>query len=206
MSSERSQDIVWHAGSLRRGGGATVWITGLPAAGKSTLACAVEEDLVDQGIACYRLDGDNLRHGLNGDLGFSAADRNENVRRTAEVARLLADAGLVAVCALISPYAAGRAQARRIHDEHGLPFVEVYVSTSLEQCELRDPKGLYARARAGEINDMTGIDDPYEAPTDPELKIDCGAESVDAGVAMVLATLQSSRRSADTDGSADRQS
>ncbi len=200
MSSERSQDIVWHAGSLRRGGGATVWITGLPAAGKSTLACAVEEDLVHQGIPCYRLDGDNLRHGLNGDLGFSAADRNENVRRTAEVARLIADAGLVAVCALISPYAAGRAQARRIHDENGLPFVEVYVSTSLEQCELRDPKGLYARARAGEINDMTGIDDPYEAPTDPELKIDCGAESVDAGVAMVLATLQSSRRSADTDG------
>lgn len=189
MTGERSQNVVWHAGSLRRAGGATVWMTGLPGAGKSTLACAVEADLARQRIPCYCLDGDNLRHGLNGDLGFSAADRHENVRRTAEVARLLADAGLVAVCALVSPYRAGREHARQIHDSSGLPFLEVHISTSLAECERRDPKGLYARARAGAISGMTGVDDPYEAPTDPEIEIDCGAESVAVGVEMVLAAL-----------------
>jgi adenylyl-sulfate kinase len=175
--------------TLRRGGGATVWMTGLPGAGKTTLACAVEERLVRDGKPCYRLDGDDLRGGLNADLGFSAPDRDENVRRTAEVARLLADAGLVVVCALISPYADGRASARQVHDAAGLPFVEVHISTSLQECERRDPKGLYARARAGEISRMTGVDDPYEPPADPELRIDCGAEPVNHAVELVLAAL-----------------
>ncbi len=164
-------------------------MTGLSGAGKSTLACAVEDRLVRCAVPCFRLDGDELRRGLNADLGFSAPDRDENVRRTAEVARLLADAGLITLCALISPYAKGRAHARRIHDVAGLPFVEVHISTALAECERRDLKGLYARARAGELAGMTGIDDPYEAPTDPELNIDCGVETVQRGVERVIARL-----------------
>ena len=130
-------------------GGATVWMTGLPASGKSTVAAAVEARPLGGGRSAYVLDGDNLRHGLNGDLGFSAYDRAENVRRTAEVAALLADAGVVVLVALVSPYRADRAAARAAHDRLGLPFLEVHVATSLEECERRDPKGLYARARRG---------------------------------------------------------
>jgi bifunctional enzyme CysN/CysC len=151
--------------------GATVWLTGLPAAGKSTIAVAVEERLVTRGRPAYVLDGDNLRHGLCGDLRFSAADRSENVRRAAHVALLLADAGTVALVALVSPYAADREQARRLHERAALPFAEVHVSTPLDECERRDPKGLYARARAGELRGLTGIDDPYEPPASPELEL-----------------------------------
>ena len=176
---ERSDNVMWHAHAVAReqragavlGAGATVWITGLPASGKSTLAVALEQALVERGSAAYLLDGDNLRHGLNGDLGFSAADRAENVRRTAEVARLVADAGLVAIVSLVSPYAAGRAQARAMHTRDGLRFVEVYVNTPVEECERRDPKGLYAKARSGKLSGFTGIDDPYEAPEQPELEL-----------------------------------
>jgi adenylyl-sulfate kinase len=149
--------------------GATVWFTGLPASGKSTIAAAVEERLVLSGRSAYRLDGDQLRIGLNRDLGFDAESRTENVRRTAEVARILAEAGTVALVSVVSPYQAGRAEARALHEREGLPFLEVWLSTPLAECERRDPKGLYARARRGEITGMTGIDDPYETPADPDL-------------------------------------
>ena len=193
---ERSDNVMWHAHAVTReqragavlGAGATVWITGLPASGKSTLAVALEQALVERGTAAYLLDGDNLRHGLNGDLGFSATDRAENVRRTAEVARLLADAGMVAIASLVSPYAAGRAQARAMHERDGLRFVEVYVNTPLEECERRDPKGLYAKARSGELTGFTGIDDPYEPPEHPELELRPDGERA---VATVLALLDS---------------
>ncbi|MEZ4415326.1 MAG: adenylyl-sulfate kinase [Gemmatimonadota bacterium] len=174
-----SPNVVWHEGLLpreerwARAGveGGTVWLTGLSGSGKSTVAAELERLLVEAGRPCYRLDGDNVRHGLNRDLGFSAEDRRENVRRVAEVARLMADAGIVVLVPIISPYQAGRAEARALHDAARLPFLEVFVDTPLEVCEARDPKGLYRRARAGEITGMTGIDDPYEAPQAPDLRL-----------------------------------
>jgi bifunctional enzyme CysN/CysC len=169
----RSSDVTWHPGHVGRderpSRGATVWLTGLSGSGKSTVAHEAERLLVAQGRPAYVLDGDNLRHGLNGDLGFSAADRAENVRRVGHVARLFADAGVVALVPLISPYRTGRDLVRAMHDEAGLAFIEVHVDTPIEVCEQRDPKGLYAKARAGEITGFTGVDDPYEAPTAPEL-------------------------------------
>jgi adenylyl-sulfate kinase len=168
--------------------GATVWFTGLPASGKSTLAVEIEALLIGAGRPALRLDGDNLRHGLNGDLGFSAEDRAENVRRTAHAAALLAEAGVVALVALVSPYASDRATARAIHDAAGVPFHEVWVSTALAECERRDPKGLYARARAGELPGLTGVGDVYEEPQSPELEIR-GAEPIPAAAARVLAAL-----------------
>ena len=167
--------------------GATVWITGLPASGKSTLAGAVERTLVERGRPALRLDGDDLRDGLNGDLGFEASDRAENVRRTAHVARLLAEAGVVAIVALVSPYAADRALARRLHTDASVPFLEVFVDTPLDECERRDPKGLYARARRGELARLTGIDDPYEPPKQPNLTLRPGP--VEALVRAVLDAL-----------------
>jgi bifunctional enzyme CysN/CysC len=174
-----SPDVVWHEGHVGReerarvtgGRGAVVWFTGLSGSGKSTIAVEVERALVDRGRAAYLLDGDNLRHGLNGDLGFSAEDRDENVRRVGEVAALFADAGVVALVPLVSPYRAARDSVRGRVVGAGLRFVEVHVATPLEECERRDPKGLYARARAGELTGMTGIDDPYEAPEQPELTL-----------------------------------
>jgi bifunctional enzyme CysN/CysC len=170
-----STNVTWHGGSVGRDErphrGATVWLTGLSGSGKSTVAVALEGLLVASGQPAYRLDGDNLRHGLNADLGFSADDRDENVRRAGEVAVLLADAGVVALVPLISPYRAGRDRARSAHEAAGVPFIEVFVDTPIELCEQRDPKGLYAKARAGEITGFTGIDDPYEAPAAPELRL-----------------------------------
>ena len=195
----RSQNVTWHAHAVTRerraellgAVGATVWFTGLPASGKSTVAVALEAALLDRGRAAYLLDGDNLRHGLNGDLGFSAEDRAENVRRTGEVARLFADAGLVALAALVSPYAADRRRIRARHEADGLRFVEVYVNTPLEECERRDPKGLYARARAGELPGLTGVDDPYEPPARPELELRPLEQGVPETVAALLALLES---------------
>lgn len=170
-----STNITGHEGSVGPGDrltpGATVWLTGLSGSGKSTVAVVLEQLLVGLGRPAYRLDGDNLRLGLNADLGFSTVDRYENVRRVGEVARLFADAGVVAIVPLISPYRRGRDHARAIHLQAGLPFLEVYVDTPLSVCEQRDPKGLYAKARAGEITGFTGIDDPYEAPVRPELTL-----------------------------------
>ena len=161
-------NVVWHANAVARDQrptrGLTVWLTGLSGSGKSTVAVEVERKLVDAGRPAYLLDGDNLRHGLNADLGFSPADRAENVRRVGEVARLFADAGMVAVVSLVSPYRADRDRVRAAHQAGGLRFVEVFVDTPLEVCEARDPKGMYAKARAGEITGFTGVDDPYEAP------------------------------------------
>jgi len=170
-----SNNVVWHGGAVARADrptpGATVWFTGLSGSGKSTVAAEVERALVAAGRPAYLLDGDNLRHGLNADLGFSAADRSENIRRVGEVARLFADAGVVALVPVISPYRADRDRARAIHDGVGLRFVEVFVDTPLEICEARDPKGLYKLARKGEITGFTGIDDPYEAPASPDLRL-----------------------------------
>lgn len=170
---DRPADVHWHHGLVRRqqrlSRGATVWFTGLSGSGKSTVAAALEKLLIEEGRPAYVLDGDNLRHGLNADLGFTAAERTENIRRVGEVARLFADAGVVALVPVISPYAADRARARAIHEAVGLPFVEVFVDTPIELCEARDPKGLYAKARAGEIRGFTGVDDPYEAPDHPDL-------------------------------------
>jgi bifunctional enzyme CysN/CysC len=168
-------NVVWHQGAVeaaeRPWTGATVWFTGLSGSGKSTVAVEVERALVTSGRAAYLLDGDNLRHGLNGDLGFTAEDRTENIRRVGEVARLFADAGVVALVPVISPYRADRERARSVHEAAGLRFLEVFVDTPLELCEQRDPKGLYAKARAGEITGFTGIDDPYEAPASPDLRL-----------------------------------
>jgi len=170
----RSEGVVWHQGELspdERPRGATIWMTGLPASGKSSIAMAVEAKLVRDGRPAFVLDGDNLRHGLNGDLGFSPEDRAENVRRTAHAAALLNEAGVVALVSLVSPYRADRDAARAIHAERDLPFAEVWVATPLEECERRDPKGLYAKARRGELPTMTGIGGPYEEPESPELTI-----------------------------------
>ncbi len=177
--TERSPNVRWERATLTRSerckalgfAGATVWLTGLPASGKSTIGRAVEERLVRAGRPAYLLDGDNLRHGLNGDLGFDEAARAENVRRTAHVARLLAECGAVALVSLVSPYAADREVAAALHAAEGLDFIEVFVSTPLAQCEQRDPKGLYARARAGELTGLTGVGAPYEPPERPDVVV-----------------------------------
>ncbi len=190
-------NITWHEGAVSRGdraallggGGATLWFTGLSGSGKSTVATAVEQALVASGRAAYRLDGDNLRTGINADLGFTRGERLENCRRVAEVARLFADAGMVAIVAVISPYVESRDLARRIHAEAGLPYVEVFMATPAEECAVRDPKGLYARASAGSIDAFTGVDDPYEVPESPDLAIE-PTVSVEEAVGLVLATLE----------------
>jgi len=176
----------------RRNGhrGAVVWLTGLSGSGKSTLAHAVERQLFEQGSQVYVLDGDNLRFGLNANLGFSPEDREENVRRVAEVARLFADSGQVVLTALISPYRESRVRARAIAETAGLPFLEIYVKAPLEACEERDPKHLYRKARAGEIQGFTGIDAPYEAPEHPELIVDTTTGSVEQGASAIVAALQ----------------
>jgi adenylyl-sulfate kinase len=174
-----AQNITWHHSQVTRAQregilnqrGTTIWFTGLPASGKSTTAFATEYALVDRGILTYVLDGDNVRHGLNKDLGFSAEERVQNIRRVAEAAKLLADAGLIVITSLISPFRNERDFARRLHEENGLRFIEVFVDTPLEVCEARDPKKLYAKARRGELKGYTGVDDPYEPPDSPELTV-----------------------------------
>jgi bifunctional enzyme CysN/CysC len=192
-----SPNVVWHESEVPRAErwrasgvrGATVWFTGLSGSGKSTVASAVAALLIERGALSYTLDGDNLRHGLNGDLGFSADDRTENVRRVSEVARLFADAGVVALVPLISPYRAGRDHARLLHESAHLPFLEVFVDTPIEVCEQRDPKGLYAQARAGKITGFTGIDDPYEPPLHAELVLPGGTIPASEAARQVLERL-----------------
>ncbi len=169
--------------------GATVWFTGLPGAGKSTIAGAVEERLIAAGRSAFLLDGDNLRHGLSGDLGFDERARGENVRRAAHVARLFAESGTIALVGLVSPYAADRRAAAALHAAEGLEFIEVFVNTPLELCERRDPKGLYGRARAGELGGLTGVDAPYEAPTEPDLVLGAREEAVEQEAERVLELL-----------------
>lgn len=163
---------------------ATIWLTGLSGSGKSTLACALEIALLDTGKFAYVLDGDNVRHGLNRDLGFSHADRSENIRRIAEVAHLMNEAGLIVISAFISPYRDDRDLARRIVGN--ARFVEVHLATPIATCEARDPKGLYARARRGEIADFTGVSAPYEAPEAPEIRIDTTDCAPDAATGIVV--------------------
>ena len=192
-----TDNIVWHQGAVSRreratttgGVGLTVWLTGLSGSGKSSIAVEVERALVSRGRAVYVLDGDNLRHGLNADLGFSRTDREENVRRIGEIARLMADAGLVVLVPVISPYRADRSAVRSAHEAADLRYVEVFVDTPLEVCEQRDPKGLYARARAGEITGMTGIDDPYEEPEAPDLKLDTSEIGLDEATRLILTAI-----------------
>lgn len=178
------------AGNGKNGKGGVIWLTGLSGAGKTTLAAAVQQSLAAQGRACAVLDGDDLRSGLNADLGFAPEDRRENVRRTAEIAGLLARQGIWAVCALISPYRSDRASARTIAG--GVPFVEVYLSCPLEACESRDPKGLYRKARQGELPSFTGISAPYEPPESAELDIDTSRCSVTASAKAVLRVMNES--------------
>ena len=169
--------------------GAVVWLTGLSGAGKSTIAQSIERDLFHRGMNTYVLDGDNIRHGLNSNLGFSPDDRVENIRRVSEVAKLMADAGTVVITAFISPYRMDRSRAREIALEGNAEFIEVFVDAPLEVCEARDPKNLYKKARAGEIREFTGIDAPYEAPEDPEIVVHTDQQSVDESVATILEQL-----------------
>jgi bifunctional enzyme CysN/CysC len=189
--------VTWHPSALDRErrwralaqAGATVWLTGLPASGKSTIAVALERQLVSAGRAAYLLDGDNIRHGLSDDLGFAPGDRAENVRRVGQVARLFADAGVVAVVSLVSPLRSDRVVPRQLHDAAGLAFIEVHVDTDVDECARRDPKGLYARARAGELKGFTGVDAPYEPPEQPELHIPTASLDVSAAVERIIAAL-----------------
>lgn len=193
----QTANVTWDAGTVTRAErwrrlgrmGATLWFTGLSGSGKSTVAAAVELSLVERGVAAYRLDGDNLRHGLNADLGFSSEDRQENIRRTGEVAKLFADAGLVTLVSFISPFRRDRARCRSLHEAAGLSFLEIFVDAPLELCEARDPKGLYRRARAGEIADFTGVGHPYEVPEDPALQLR-GEAPVSTSVTAVLTLMQ----------------
>lgn len=193
-----STDITWHHGDITRADrerilgqkGGTAWFTGLSGSGKSTLAVAVERELVRAGRLCYRLDGDNLRHGLNKNLGFTPEDRAENVRRAGEVCRLMADAGVVVLASFVSPYGADRAKVRALHDEMGLPFLEVFVEVPVEVAAARDPKGLYKKAQAGGIANFTGLSQGYEAPEKPELTVRTHEVSLEAGAAQVIALLK----------------
>ncbi len=191
----KATNITWHHGDIIREDreksnghrSLVLWFTGLSASGKSTLAQAVQTILFERGSKTYVLDGDNVRHGLNKDLGFSPADREENIRRIGEVSKLFSDAGIIVLTAFISPYRADRDKARAIN---GDSFVEVYVQCDLGVCEERDPKGLYKKARAGQIPEFTGISAPYEAPENAELVIDTSAETLEESAAKVVAYLE----------------
>jgi adenylylsulfate kinase len=196
MQQTKARNITWQDGVVQRADrervrghkGAALWFTGLSGSGKSTIAARVEQALLERGCMTYVLDGDNVRHGLCRDLGFSPEDRTENIRRIGEVAKLFVDANVLCLCAFISPYRVVRAQLRT-----GLAagdFVEIYVKASLDVCEQRDPKGLYQQARAGRILDMTGIGSPYEPPEHPELVLDTELSSPDESVNEVLGFLQ----------------
>jgi len=182
-----SRDQRWTHHQLR---GATVWLTGLSGSGKSTIADGVARELLAADVLAYVLDADNLRHGLNANLGFSDADRSENVRRVGEVAKLFADAGVVAVVPIISPFAADRARVRVAHEAAGLDLVEVHVATTLAECERRDTKGFYAKVRAGEMRGVSGVDAPYEAPTAADLMVAQDGESVTESVRRVVEHLR----------------
>ena len=195
MSEQRASNITWHGGEVSRADrekllgqrGVTLWFTGLSGAGKSTIAVILERMLVERGRLAYRLDGDNVRHGLNKNLGFSAEDRAENIRRVGEVARLFTDAGVIVIASFISPYRADRDAVRAMMPPGD--FVEVYVKVSLEAAERRDPKGLYKKARAGEVRGFTGIDDPYEEPLRPELVVETEQFTPDESARTVIELL-----------------
>jgi bifunctional enzyme CysN/CysC len=194
----KSKNIFWSEGevtaakrAVRNGHkGAVVWLTGLSGSGKSTISRALERELFNMGMHTYILDGDNVRHGLNSNLGFSPEDRVENIRRVAEVAKLMADAGLITVTAFISPYRHDRRRAREIALESSCDFIEVYVNASLEVCEARDTKGLYKKARAGQIKEFTGISAPYEPPEDPEIIVHTDRQTLEESIATIIEVLR----------------
>jgi adenylylsulfate kinase len=194
MAEQKATNVTWHDGEITREDrydilrqrGVTVWFTGLSGSGKSTIAVALERSLHKMGKLSYRLDGDNVRLGINKNLGFSEADRTENIRRIGEVAKLFGDAGTISLSSFISPYKADRDEVRALHNKAGLRFVEVFVDCSLKVAEERDPKGLYKKARAGEIKNFTGIDDPYEAPVDPELHLRTDKMTVEDEVTAIV--------------------
>ncbi|MFT4871989.1 adenylyl-sulfate kinase [Congregibacter sp.] len=197
MAEQKATNVHWHEGDITRDHrakllghrGATVWFTGLSGSGKSTVAVELEGVLSERGVLTYRLDGDNVRMGINKNLGFSAEDRTENIRRIGEVAKLFADSGVIALSSFISPYVADRDTVRELHAAAGIDFIEVFVDCSLEAAESRDPKGLYKKARAGEIKNFTGIDDPYEAPPSAEIHLHSDTQTLDDEVAQILREL-----------------
>ncbi|WP_251521423.1 MULTISPECIES: adenylyl-sulfate kinase [Staphylococcus] len=192
----QSENITWHDSEVKKTErqqrnnhkSAVIWFTGLSGSGKSTISVALEQALFNQGMQTYRLDGDNVRHGLNKNLGFSPEDRQENIRRIGEVSKLMVDAGMITVTAFISPYREDRDAVRALLDDQ--EFIEVYTQCSLETCEARDPKGLYKKARNGEISGFTGIDAPYEEPTQAEIVVDTEQLSVDEAVEQIIAYLK----------------
>lgn len=196
MTQQDATNLTWHPGSVSRRErqqllgqkGVTVWLTGLSGSGKSTIACLLEQMLLNRKKHAYRLDGDNIRHGLNKNLGFSAEDRAENIRRIGELAKLFTDAGVIVIASFISPYCRDR-DAVRANLGAG-EFVEVYVKVSLEEAERRDPKGLYKKARAGEIKEFTGIDDPYEEPQRPEMVVETEKQSAEDSALQILGHLE----------------
>lgn len=196
MTEQKSTNITWHAGHVERADrerllhqrGVTLWLTGLSASGKSTIAMATEALLVERGHLAYVLDGDNVRHGLNKNLGFAPEDRTENIRRVAEVAKLFTEAGAIVLTSFISPYRADRDASRALFEKGD--FAEVFVQASIEVCESRDPKGLYKKARAGEIPEFTGISAPYEEPEKPEVRLETGSLSVEESAEKLVAYLE----------------
>ena len=198
MSEQKATNVHWHGGEINRPerarllghGGATLWFTGLSGSGKSTIAVALEQALYQRGVLVYRLDGDNIRLGINKNLGFSAEDRAENIRRVGEVSKLFVDGGVIVLSSFISPYLVDRQIVRELHEADNMPFIEVFVDCSLEAAEERDPKGLYKKARAGEIKNFTGIDDPYEAPETPEVHLHTDQQSLEEEVEHLLALLE----------------
>jgi adenylylsulfate kinase len=199
MAEQIATNVHWHGGDVAREHrhqllgqkGATVWFTGLSGSGKSTVAVALEEALYKRGKLAYRLDGDNIRMGINKNLGFSEEDRKENIRRIGEVAKLFVDSGVIVLSSFISPYKADRDVVRELHATDGMDFIEVLVDCSLEEAEKRDPKGLYKKARAGEIKNFTGIDDPYEAPENPEITLRSDQMSLEEEVEILMDALES---------------
>ena len=198
MAEQKATNVHWHDGEISRDDrtrmmkqrGATLWFTGLSGSGKSTIAVALEEALFERGHLSYRLDGDNIRLGINKNLGFSAEDRTENIRRIGEIAKLFVDSSVIALTSFISPYREDRDQVRALHEDAGMPFIEVFVDCELAEAEKRDPKGLYKKARAGEIKNFTGIDDPYEAPTSAELHLHTDQMTLQEEVDILLKYLE----------------
>jgi len=198
MTEQKATNVHWHEGDITTEDrnkllgqkGATLWFTGLSGSGKSTVAVALEGVLLEQGHLCYRLDGDNVRLGINKNLGFSAEDRTENIRRIGEISKLFVDTGVIALSSFISPYRADRDAVRALHEAAGMDFIEVHVDVPLEVAESRDPKGLYKKARAGEIKNFTGIDDPYEAPNKPEIVLNSHEMSLEEEVDVLLNALR----------------
>ncbi len=198
MAEQKATNVHWHdgevstadRGKLLNQKGATIWFTGLSGSGKSTVAVALESALFARGHLCYRLDGDNIRLGINKNLGFSEEDRTENIRRIGEIGKLFVDTGVIALSSFVSPYRGDRDAVRELHKASGMDFIEVYVNVPLDVAESRDPKGLYKKARAGEIKNFTGIDDPYEAPESPEIVLNSHEMSLEEEVDVLIKALE----------------